>query len=72
MMSLMKSRAEISFNRRMVYPCLYDLIRWTRYHVAYGVFFHYFAHLYHIQCEPFRGKRELLEDITVMEKTFDV
>lgn len=51
----------------MAYGCLWDLIGFTRFHVGQVVFFHYFAHLWHPACRPFRGKAGLLDDISMME-----
>jgi hypothetical protein len=49
-------RVTISTNRIWAYPCLYDLVHWTKWHAGYGPFFHYFAHLYHSPCQAARGK----------------
>ncbi|KAK5171439.1 uncharacterized protein LTR77_004583 [Saxophila tyrrhenica] len=61
-------RSEISTNRPYAYLCLSKLIRFMKFHVGLAPFFHYFTHLYHPSCRPFRGKTTLINDITFHEK----
>ena len=60
-------RSMVSTNRKVAYPCLYDIVMGRRYHVAYAPLFHYFAHLWHPACRAFRGKGGLLDDMTNIE-----
>ncbi|KAI7226472.1 hypothetical protein KC330_g8807 [Hortaea werneckii] len=57
----------VSTNRKFAYGCFYELVAFTRYHVGLVPFFHYFAHLWHPACRPFRGKAMMIDDITVLE-----
>jgi len=43
-------------------------VEFLRFHGGLAPFYHYYTHLYHPSCRPFRGKAGLLDDITVMEK----
>lgn len=58
----------MSTNRSFAYLCLWEFIGFSRYHVGLAPFFHYFAHLWHPACRPFRGKAGLLDDITMIEQ----
>ncbi|KAM0719967.1 hypothetical protein Q7P37_004102 [Cladosporium fusiforme] len=64
-----EERSIVSANRQFAYPCLYDIIMLRRYHVAYAPFFHYFAHLWHPTCRPYRGKASLADDISFVGGT---
>lgn len=55
----------------MAYPCFYHFIAAVRYNAALGPFFHYFAHLWHPACRPFRGKQTLMEDINFVKEKLD-
>jgi hypothetical protein len=57
----------VSSNRKVAYPCLYDIVFGRRYHVAYAPFFHYFAHLWHPTCRAYRGKSSLVDDMAAVE-----
>lgn len=46
---------------------MFDIIERCRYHSGFGPFFHYFAHLWHLQCKPARGKDSLIADIAALE-----
>ncbi|KAI7334817.1 hypothetical protein KC315_g3580 [Hortaea werneckii] len=63
-----EERSFISSNRRMAYSCFYHFLVAVRYHAGLGPFFHYFAHLWHPACRPFRGKQDLIDDINLMEQ----
>lgn len=60
-------RAHLSTNRPSAYPCLSLVLANIKYNASLGVFFHYFTHLYHPTCRPFRGKTGLLDDITMQQ-----
>ena len=66
-MVLTTSSTTVSTNRAFAYGCLYEFIAFSRYHAGHVPFFHYFTHLYHPACRPFRGKANLIADITMME-----
>lgn len=57
---------EIS-DRPFAYPCLWLLIVNLKYHAGLAPFYHYFTHLYHPTCRPFRGKATILDDIEFAE-----
>ena len=53
----------ISENRKHAYSCFYHFLVAVKYHAGLGLFFHYYSHLWHPACRPFRGKQSLIEDI---------
>ncbi|KAK5126347.1 hypothetical protein LTR85_010583 [Meristemomyces frigidus] len=66
-MGFPEERTVISQNRDWAYPCLYDLIHWSKWHPGFGPFFHYFGHMYHPACAPARGKNIFV--LTVLAAT---
>ncbi|EON69922.1 hypothetical protein W97_09187 [Coniosporium apollinis CBS 100218] len=64
-------RADYSDNRPWAYPCLFYILHHNKYNVAFTPFYHWFAHLYHIACKPFRGKEMIIFDLKEIDKIAD-